>query len=243
MLPRFYLPANFDIGTAKLSGSEAHHLMNVLRLKKGDQVCLFDGNGCHATAEITEFSRSDLTLRILEVEKTEAEALDSLTLATAVPKSERFRWLVEKATELGVSRFVPLQTARSIVHPGEGKLQKMHQTMIAACKQSGRNRLMSIEPLATWEQFLKDHDSHAALFVADPNGPPAAETLARVRSANPHHRVTLAIGPEGGLTDEELQAAIDNGAQPASLGPNILRIETAAIALASLVVLSSQSDD
>ena len=163
-----------------------------------------------------------------------------MVLATAVPKADRFRWLVEKTTELGVSRLIPLHTARSVTEPGATKLDKMRATVIEVCKQCGRNRLMAIDPLTDWPSFVATVAPTARLLVADPGGTAQASLC----EAKPGQRpLILAIGPEGGLTDIEVIQAGDAGGRCISLGSRILRTETAAIALASLCLLPGRDPD
>jgi len=231
MSERFFVPGLFDQPTVRLEGSEAHHLLHVLRLVVGDEVELFDGENGAASAEITSTSRSSVELQVRQRRESSQIVGRSIDLATAVPKSDRFRWLVEKATELGVGRLLPLKTARSVVHPNDGKLQKMRQTVIAACKQSGRNRLMAIEPIINWNSLIAEEFGEKTVIVAHPSGEPLQPLLAACDMDRP---LLLVIGPEGGLSDEEVEQARSAGAMLANLGENILRIETAAVVLAAV---------
>lgn len=231
---RFYCEDSLENPSVELTGPEAHHLAHVLRMKAGEQVILFDGRGSEAVAEIGAVSRRSVELRIVERRHSPDEPGPTVILGTAVGKGDRFRWLVEKATELGVERLVPLTTARSVVDPRESKLEKMRQTVIAACKQSGRNRLMEIAPVTAWNDFVSGAFPGAACLVAEPAGEPAAALVPLLDTGSP---IVIAVGPEGGLTDAELAAAVENGARLVSLGPRILRVETAAVALAAFCLL------
>jgi 16S rRNA (uracil1498-N3)-methyltransferase len=155
-------------------------------------------------------------------------ALRSLTLLTAAPKGDRFRWLVEKATELGVTRLIPISTERSVVSPGQSKLHKLEQTVIAACKQSGRNWLLPIDELRTLPEALQKLPATEQLLAAHPKGQDLAEW-----TSNPECGCTVIVGPEGGFTDEECTLLLSANARVVSLGETILRTETAAIALAA----------
>lgn len=217
-----------------LTESEAHHLVHVMRSQVGELVELFNGVGLAAKCRIAEIRKRDVTLEVLTA------AIDRLpprdvVLATAVPKGDRFDWLVEKATELGVNRLIPLTTSRSVVDPRDSKLDKLRQTVIAACKQSGRNRLMEISSVTAWRDFCNGFDSTSPFFVAHPQGMPLDE-ITQSLSATPSQMI-FAIGPEGGFTDEEITAAQAAGARAIQLGRQILRIETAAIALAARFLL------
>ena len=220
-----------DVGTAKLDGVEAHHLMHVLRASPGDIVELFNGAGLVARAEIVSIHRRDALLRILGAHREERPPRQVI-IGTAVPKGDRFDWLIEKVTELGVTRLVPLVTARSVVDPREGKLDKLRQTVIAACKQSGRNHLLELSPVTSWNDFMKGELTSHPSFLAHPG--PDAKLISSSLFGN--STVVMAIGPEGGFTDEEVSMAVECGAKTVSLGPLILRIETAAMAMAACAV-------
>ncbi|HUG91920.1 MAG TPA: RsmE family RNA methyltransferase [Planctomycetaceae bacterium] len=233
MPPRFYLDEPLDRPTATLAGAEAHHLTNVLRASPGDRVVLFDGRGTEALAEVAAVGRRTVELNILD-RRTTLDRRRPVILGTAVPKGDRFRWLVEKAAELGVARLVPLRTERAVVDPAAGKLDKLRQTVIAACKQCGINRLMAIEAVTPWGQFVDREISGRRTLIGVPGGPPFATELLAGSGDDP---LVLAIGPEGDFTPSEVQQALDAGAQPVSLGPNLLRVETAGIALAALALI------
>ena len=243
MLDRFHTPESLATETAtgemvELTGPEAHHLLNVLRKQPGDRVELFDGRGTAAIAEIISLSRRTIELRIVDRSTAVETSRRQVTLATAVPKGDRFRWLVEKATELGVERLIPLQTTRSVVDPRSGKLDKMRQAVIAACKQSGRNRLLEIAETTTLAELLDGRDGSqetesSTLLIAHPGGEAIDEALADVPVET---SILMLIGPEGGFTDDEVTLAESHGAKPISLGPHILRIETAALAAAAVFV-------
>jgi 16S rRNA (uracil1498-N3)-methyltransferase len=198
----------------------------------GDRVELFDGRGAAAIAEVVARSRKSATLKLLE--RTFDNAPDSsFTLASAVPKGDRFRWLIEKATELGVDRLVPLQTARGVVQPRETKLGKMQQTVVAACKQSGRNWLMKLEEMTSFDAFVAGASREGVLLVAHPAGKPLVEVLTTCAK---RQRIIAAVGPEGGFTESEMEDAVAAGAALVGLGPTILRTETAALAIAACVM-------
>lgn len=239
MTDRFFCPSIPATNVTHLEGTEAHHLQRVLRKSVGDEIEIFDGSGRVAKAEITAVSKKSVALKILQASET-PEPAGQITLATAVPKGDRFRWLVEKAVELGVDRLIPLITEHSVVKPGEGKRDKMEQVVIEACKQSGRNRLMLIEEPQTWTDFLHMQFTETKIFdwagIATPGGPPLAEVV----SEGLPESVVFLIGPEGGWTETEVTQAREAGAIAVGLGPNILRIETAAIALAAFAALCRQ---
>ena len=231
MRERFHYEEISSGAEIELTGAEAHHALHVLRMKPGQVVELFDGRGGVGPAEIVAIGRRSLTLRVSEVRRDAEPSGGGLVLGVAVPKGDRFRWLVEKATELGVSTLVPLELERSVVDPGAGKLDKLRQTVVAACKQSGRNRLMEIAEPLSWQRFLDQTCAGRTLLVAHPGGDFLASVLG---DASPETRWAAAIGPEGGFTDAEIEQARSRGAMIVALGGGILRIETAAVAIAAV---------
>lgn len=235
MSRRFYLPQPLDSPVIHLSGSEAHHLARVLRFQVGDEVMLFDGKGAEARARIEAIAADAVELTVLERSIANELPQNTLTIATAVPKGERFDWLVEKATELGVARLIPLVTARSIVHPGASKLERLRRTIVEASKQCGRSRLMELAPPIEWRKLVETEFASGDVWIADPSGEP----LARAFAERSPPRI-VAIGPEGGFTVDELELAGRHGARLVGLGPRILRIETAAIALAALAATPNE---
>ena len=238
MTARFYVPTTLDVPVVELCGQEAHHLAHVLRKKAGETVCLFDGQGTEATGQIVSVSKQAVNLQIVDTRSIPVEAPVTVVLGTAVPKGDRFRWLVEKATELGVARLVPLETDRSVVDPSAEKLHKMRQTVIAASKQCGRSRLMGIDQPTAWDAFISQEFPNRAAFVAHPTGQPVWQIARQPITME----VVVAVGPEGGFTDLELQRAIQAGARPIDLGHQILRIETAAVVLATVFGLCTTHD-
>ncbi|WP_299464535.1 RsmE family RNA methyltransferase [uncultured Gimesia sp.] len=235
---RFYFEGSFDSDQLLLEGSEAHHLLHVLRMQAGDSVLIFNGTGAEAEAVIAKTSRKTVEIKITERREIQASTQVPVILATAVPKGDRFRWLVEKAAELGVTRLVPLITERSSVDPGENRLKKLQQTIVAAAKQSGQTRLMELAPQQKWDDFLAECcQSDHRILIADPGGS-ALDLFSRSFTDSVASPVILLIGPEGGFSPEELQSAIETGAKSVKLSEGILRIETAAILFAGLVCLA-----
>ncbi|MBI3862997.1 MAG: 16S rRNA (uracil(1498)-N(3))-methyltransferase [Planctomycetia bacterium] len=230
MSRRFFVRGPLKAGPLRLVGGEAHHLVRVLRIGVGQSVVLFDGHELEAPADVMDVAPGSVDLTVHEPRKSQTEPAVELVLAAAVPKGDRFAWLIEKATELGVRRFVPLVTERSVVVPGAGKLEKMRRTIIEASKQSRRTRLMDLAEPLEWKEFAARELTAGPACVAHPSGAPfdIAPFRAEVRAV-------AAVGPEGGFTDAELELATRRSAALVSLGPGILRIETAALALAALI--------
>jgi len=227
MSERFFLAAPPEAGRATLSGDEARHLARVLRAKVGDLVRVFDGSGGEWSARVTQIGRDAVALDIGDVVPATPQATRAVTLAVALPKGDRQKWLVEKLTELGVERLVPLVTERGVAEATESARARLERGVVEACKQCGRNTLMEIAEPATLEALATRHPD-ALRLVAQPGGRPLAEGIGR-----DHREIVAAVGPEGGFTPDEISAAERCGFERVSLGPHILRIETAAIALAA----------
>jgi 16S rRNA (uracil1498-N3)-methyltransferase len=215
-----------------LAGPEAHHLVHVMRAKRGTQVMLFDGSGAEFTARVEQVGRSGVRLAVLSRQAVDRELSRELTLGVALPKGDRQRWLVEKAVELGVRRVVPLVTQRSVAQPGPGALRRLRRTVVEASKQCGRNRLLEISEPQAWTDYVDQTRTVALRLLAQPHG---QRTHAdRLSVADRPGQVCMAVGPEGGFTGEEVSRAQAAGWQTVDLGPRTLRVETAALVLVSL---------
>lgn len=211
----------------QLPQAEAHHFLNVLRGKVGDVISLLDGLGHEATGEVVAARKGAVTIRVSDLRVVDRDPKRRLTLAVSLPKGDRQKVLVEKLTELGVQRLVPLWTQRSVAQPSDGALERLEQHVIAACKQSGRTRKMEIAPPLEIAQIAAWSEPKLRL-VAHP-GQDADAKLEQLAD----EEIAVAIGPEGGFTDQEVAMLLDAGWQPLQLGPRLLRIETAAIAVAA----------
>ena len=155
MSERFFVDAAITTERATLRGAEAHHLLHVMRAKTGDEVQLFDGSGSQFTARVEQLSRSQVELVVLIGEAVDRESTVALTLAVALPKGDRQRWLVEKAVELGVTRIVPLSTKRSVAEISAATLDRLRRIVVEASKQCGRNRLLEITEPQNWQQAIE----------------------------------------------------------------------------------------
>lgn len=229
---RYYCehPLNVD-SEVTVEGDEAHHLARVMRAKVGQRIKLFNGQGSEFVAEIREVARKSTLVRIVEQITTDRELDFQLTVGSALPKGDRQKFLLEKLVELGVTNFVPLQTERSVVKPSEAVCQRLRKAVIEASKQCGRNRLMEVSVGCRWQDYLKmKFCEPTARLIAHPY---VTATLPAVPDFEQQSRksVALAIGSEGGFSEHELQQAEEERWCPVSLGPRILRIETAAVAL------------
>lgn len=218
--------AEVRVGLITLPADEAHHVRNVLRLTVDDEIELFDAIGRRATARLSRVEADSVEAVVSNVEDA-WRAVGQITIASAVPKADRADWLVEKLSEIGVARWVPLRTARSVVHPeGRSKMDRWQRIAIEAAKQSRRAGVMAIDSLAVLDAVVESVDPASAAVLS---------TRGDVRPLSELPVRTLFIGPEGGWTDEELSLFASRGIMPATLGPTILRIETAAIVGAGIL--------
>jgi 16S rRNA (uracil1498-N3)-methyltransferase len=241
---RFYAPpAAFapDAQTVSLSPDEARHARGVLRLQPGDELYVFDGAGKEFRCAIREFDRDGATLDVVEdVEPVRPESPLDLTLAVALLKGEKFDLVVQKATELGASRIVPVATSRADVRIRNGdeakrKVTRWQRIALEAAKQCGRARLMEIEEPLGFKALI-DRPAEAGelrLMFVERNGTSLAEVAHNPPSGSA--KVFALIGPEGGWADEEIELARKGGWQIVTLGGRTLRAETAAIAVVALL--------
>ncbi len=236
---RFYAPPEQVEGAAvNLSGEESHHLSRVLRLKPGDTVFVFDGRGVERECTIAEIKSNSARLRIIRVLEDEVESPARLTLAQAVARGEKFDLIVQKATELGVSRIVPLSSHHSDVklslEQAEKRLERWRRISLEALKQCGRRRLVELTQLLTVGEFIEralDSSEHVLVF-SERGGSPIESALKEAPGASP---ISALVGPEGGWSDEELSLMEERGCKFVTLGPRVLRAETAAIVAISLL--------
>ena len=220
---------------------EAHHLVNVTRVRVGEEVILFDGNGHEARAQLTGSKRREAVLKILSLDEVDREPARELTLTCALPRATRMDWLVEKCCELGVKRLTPMVTQRSVVDPiarQKNHMRRWTRTTIEAAKQSGRTRLTDITAVLPFGAVFEQDIAGAARLIASPE-PDAVPLSEFVSQLGPTQPVFALIGPEGGFTPEEVDLARGAGCQVVSLGPRILRVETAALALAAILLLEN----
>ncbi|OYY67718.1 16S rRNA (uracil(1498)-N(3))-methyltransferase [Sphingomonas sp. 28-63-12] len=226
--PRLFVETLIAPGSVRIEGPQAHYLMAVMRIKHGDPVKLFDGVSGEWLALAETISKRDLTLTVTE-KLHERENVPDLWLCAAPLKKGRIDWLVEKACELGVDRIVPMLTRRTVVE--RLNLDRLRAHMIEAAEQCGRTAVPSLTEPIKLPALLRDWGDDRALFFADENG--GLPALAAMK-ANPG-RAAILIGPEGGFDDDERDMI---RAHPAaigiSLGPRILRADTAAAAAVSL---------
>jgi 16S rRNA (uracil1498-N3)-methyltransferase len=234
--PRFYCPpALADAVQINLSPTAAHHAAKVLRLRRGDQVILFDGTGGEYEASIHWIERNEVLVDVGRHLAVEREAPLSLCLAQGLSTGDKMDYTLQKAVQMGVARFQPLATRKSVVRLTEerGARRQQHWESVAihACEQCGRNRLPEVSPVEDCETWLAGvQASPVVKLLLDPFADQRLTDLAR-----PTGEVIVLVGPEGGLTDEEIAATQVAGFQPIRLGPRVLRTEVAGLALLAAI--------
>ena len=253
-VPRFYVePLSGPV--VNLSEAEARHARQSRRLSAGDPVAIFDGRGRQASGRIAACTPRQVSITVESVAQV-PRPRPQLTMAFTPPKGPRQDTLIEKCTELGVAVLQPIETARSVAEASSHRLDKWQRTAIEAAKQAGLAWLPEIRERQPFEKLLAQLPAYdVALIAVSPGDEKGVRSLlckapfgpSRQKASDPFsvaiqdllpqlrdaRSVLALVGPEGGWADEEIAQAIAAGARPISLGPNILRIETAAIALAA----------
>ncbi len=259
-MPRFHCPTPLASGQLlDLPASAARHVQ-VLRLQPGDAITLFSGARDHGGGEfdasITRMGRSDVQVQVGTHHAVEREAACAVHLVLGMPANERMDWLVEKATELGVASIQPLMSERSVLRlSGERAAKKVahwQSIAIAACEQSGRNQVPLVHTVMTLAEYLRKAASnaepqaqHARLLLSlQPKTQPLKEVAVCTEpiegQASPTHpTATFLSGPEGGLSPAEEALALSAGFTPVTLGPRVLRAETAPLAALAALTLGA----
>ena len=228
--PRLYLPSEVPAhGVCELPPEQSHHAAHVLRLAAGDAVIAFDGRGNEYAATVQRITRGGVSLVLGEPQPVDRESPLHVTLAQGISSGERMDYTTQKAVELGVAAIQPLATERSVVRLGAERAAKRvahwQGVVVAACEQSGRNRVppvLPVMPLTSWLAALEPSTLRLTLT------PGAAQRLAKLK--RPAAPTVLLVGPEGGLSPREHADAIASGFVPVRMGPRVLRTETAAVA-------------
>ena len=239
MVPRFYLDAPLRAGgVSMLPEASAHHAVHVLRLREGDEVTLFNGRGGEFAARIASMQRLKISIDVLQHRALERESPLRVTLVQGVSSGERMDSTLRKAVELGVAEVQPVLATRSVARPkgerAEGRRSHWQKVVIAACEQCGRNRIPEVQPLLSVADYRPGQGTKILLS-------PSSQALLSKLSFD-ESQFILAAGPEAGFTEDEEARLVEAGFVPASLGPRVLRTETAAVAaLAALNALRGDS--
>jgi 16S rRNA (uracil1498-N3)-methyltransferase len=236
-MPRFYCPTPIAAGQALDLPSGAARHVQVLRLQPGASITLFNGDGGEFDAVVERMGRSDVSVQVRDRREVERETAREVHLALGMPANERMDWLVEKATELGAASIQPLVASRTVLKLNAERAEKKRAhwegIAVAACEQSGRNRVPRVHEVLDLERWLAGRPLPALRLVLSlsDDTKPLNEVA---RGAEP---VVTLSGPEGGLTPQEEERARGVGFLPVSLGPRVLRAETAPLALLAALTL------
>lgn len=240
---RFFLTKTDLVLNQSIDLAEIHHqLQVVLRLDAGEQIVLLDGEGRAFLAEIVSLTRKTASGYLLAALPAPAEPAVAVTLYQCTLKADKFEWVLQKGTELGVSRFVPVISQRSIVRPAAAVLNKYERwqaILREAAEQCGRGRVPTLAPPLDWAEAVSDAAGLRLLAWEE-----ATTASVMIKEALHHYtkepllekKVSLLIGPEGGITAQESTVACTAGWQLVSLGPRILRAETAALTSVALIM-------
>ena len=236
---RFFVPASsFEGELVRLSREQAHQVRQVLRLVPGDTVVVLDDRGAEYEVTLTAVDQKEAVGRVTSTRPAAGEPKVQLTLFQSLLIREKFEWVLQKATEVGVAQIVPVLTARGLVRTKqieENKLDRWRRIVTEAAEQAHRGRIPRIEPVIPFADVFSRFVGFDRLLIAAPSQTVSLrESLRGIGRPDPS--IALLIGPEGGFTDEELALARDKGAMAVGLGPRILRTETAAIVASALIL-------
>ena len=235
-MANFYInKSDITENTAIITGEEAQHISRVLRMKKGDEVTLCDGEGSFYEAILTDFSEKSVTAQITSSRRAETESRVQLTVFQGVPKNPKLETIVQKATEIGVVRIVPVDTSRAVAKLDKSaKVERLRKIAREAAKQSKRGIVPKVTESVSFKEAVR-MASQADLAII-PYEEETEVSLKKALSGKSPSTVAIMIGPEGGFEKEEIQLAKDNGIISVTLGKRILRTETAPIAVSAAVL-------
>jgi len=233
---RFFVDIPLAVGATVQVDPLAQQLVQVLRMQVGDEMMLLDGSGQEFHSRIARLERRTAAVEVLAAQLCLAEPRRILTLYQCSLKGDKFEWVLQKGTELGVSRFVPVISERSIVRPAAallGKYPRWQTIVREAAEQCGRARVPQIGQPCAWQEAVTNAHGLCLLPWEAAQGEPTLCTALQDELSN-HEGISILIGPEGGITEPEARLASAHGWQIVSLGPRILRAETAALAAVAL---------
>lgn len=235
--PRFFISPDQVIDQhITISGEDVRHIATVLRMKTGDELLLCDGKGTEYSVKIAQVSKSEITTDVNARSMREIR-YPLITLGQGLPKFDKMDWIVQKATELGVAAIAPLVTERSIVKikDEEKRVSRWRKIAREAAMQSNRADIPAVGRIVSFNDFLQTPNSELSTLFLFP-WEEGTVPIKGILRANPGiTRIIVLIGPEGGFSGQEARKAKEKGFHPVSLGQNILRTETAAIAVLSMI--------
>lgn len=240
-MTRFFIPANqIKDDLVTLQGDDRHHLLNVLRRGIGGKFTVINGKGEEFLVEVIEVNSETVIGKIVHQQERQTEPKVRITLVQSLPKADKFEWILQKNTELGVSRFQPVFTERSNIKLDQAaqsrKLERWNKIIREAAEQSGRQIIPVLEPIRRWSEMLAAYSGVGLVLI--PWEGESGQSLKQVLECQPGvpGSVTVLIGPEGGFSLKEVEEAKEKGAIPVTLGPRILRTETAGLVVAAALL-------
>lgn len=235
----FVAKSGFEGESVRLSAEQAHQVCHVLRLKAGDAIVVLDGAGNEYDVTLTTALGRQVSGRIMQKRQATGEPAVEIALFQSLLAREKFEWVLQKGTEVGVSRFVPVQTERTLLrtrHIEPKKMVRWQRIVVEAAEQSHRGRVPQIEEAIAWTQAIAQLGGFDRALIASTSG----DTVPLKQALRPDGKtpgsIAILIGPEGGFSDAETAQARDSGAVAITLGPRILRTETAAIVIPALIL-------
>lgn len=238
-MPRFFVDS-VEGDFVEITGEDARHIALSLRMKNGEHLILCDGKGREAEAIIREAFPESVVLDIIERRDSAAEPKTEVILYQALPKFDKLEYIIQKSVELGVTKIVPVLSSRCISRPDEKtmkkKLERLRKIADEAAKQSGRGKLPEVGELLTFKNaVLKMSEAETPIFFFEHADYPLREIMEKRTGGT----IAMMVGSEGGFSDEEAAFAAEHGVMTASLGPRILRCETAPVAALSAIMYAA----
>lgn len=234
----------FDDGQILIIGDDVRHITRSLRLEPGDEVMVSDGQGTDYRVELTEFSLEQVTCKVLERTRSKGEPAIEVTLFQGLPKGDKLDLITQKCTEIGIHQIIPVETSRTIVKlndkKAERRLERWQKIAEEAAKQSDRGQIPTLGPILSWKEAVKQIKDAGYDLVLVPweeaKDQSVRQVVQKEREDQTVQRIAYVVGPEGGLSQEEIHALIKAGAHPVTLGPRILRTETAGFVLLTILM-------
>lgn len=231
---------NIDGENAYVTGNDVNHIKNVLRMKESDEIKLSTGDGLLYTATISEFLPDRIVCRIIDCEGGKSELPAKIVLFQGLPKKDKMELIIQKAVELGVSEIVPVMMKRTIVKLEDNKkeqkkLERWRTISLTAAKQSGRAIVPEVSDFITFNEAVKRAKGLEYNLIPYENEKGMDKARELIKEVKNKKSIGIFIGPEGGISEDELELALNVGAKPISLGNRILRTETAGLALVSVI--------
>jgi 16S rRNA (uracil1498-N3)-methyltransferase len=241
-MTRFFIPSDQIRGnTVILKGEDRHHLLNVLRQGLGAEITVLNGKGQEYLAQVTEITSDTVIGQIVRQAERRTEPKIKICLVQSLPKGDKFEFIIQKNTELGVSVFQPVISERSTIRldkdQARKKAERWQKIIREAAEQSGRQIIPEMRPVENWSTYLNKHRPSGLLLIIPWEGE-QERSLTQVLDAQKTmpESIAVLIGPEGGFAQNEVELAMKAGAIPVTLGPRILRTETAGLVVASVLL-------